>query len=372
MPRCLNLHKSINRLWQFIIILALVCASFSGAEAQVTNLYVKVGDTTGPSGQLNSVITVFATNFEDTISAFTLWMRFNRPDIAKFQTNLDTVVDTTYWTCLVGEYPDCDSAVSWVDSLHGPNWDFTLVDTVEAQVGNIDTVGTKIGGWDYVVSRNIDSDGNDIRLTAIANQPGGSFIPGVPPWSPGDTLPLFRLYADILPIEDTVEDRTATLEIITGNKQFFVFSRPDGTAIGYYGQEYNDSNMYRCTMPVGESCLEWTKVSLPPYDSVAYFLDTMAVLDTIEVVVDDGSITVTNGLCGNTSGDPNGDIDISDLTHLVNFLFLNGPAPEPLSVGNMNCDSEGGIDISDLTTLINFLFLGGAAPCSAGTTYGPC
>ena len=98
----------------------------------------------------------------------------------------------------------------------------------------------------------------------------------------------------------------------------------------------------------------------------------MAVLDTIEVVVEDGSITVTTGICGNTSGDANGDIDISDLTYLVNYLFLDGPTPDPPSVGNINCDPAGGIDISDLTTLVNYLFLSGPAPCSAGVAFGPC
>ena len=59
-----------------------------------------------------------------------------------------------------------------------------------------------------------------------------------------------------------------------------------------------------------------------------------------------------------------GEIDISDLTGLVNFLFLSGPPPQPVEeAGNVNC--EGGVDISDLSYLVNFLFLEGpSVPCN--------
>ena len=53
-----------------------------------------------------------------------------------------------------------------------------------------------------------------------------------------------------------------------------------------------------------------------------------------------------------------GDLDISDLTWLVNYLFMSGPDPlgEP-GAANYNCDPDGVIDISDLTRLVNRLFV---------------
>jgi outer membrane protein assembly factor BamB/6-phosphogluconolactonase (cycloisomerase 2 family) len=62
-------------------------------------------------------------------------------------------------------------------------------------------------------------------------------------------------------------------------------------------------------------------------------------------------------------GDCNGDrvIDISDVVFLINFLFINGPAPVPLPVGDVNCD--GVVDVSDVVYLINYLFINGPAPC---------
>lgn len=65
-------------------------------------------------------------------------------------------------------------------------------------------------------------------------------------------------------------------------------------------------------------------------------------------------------------GDVNfsGEIDVSDLTALVNFLFVTGVPPEPIEEsGNVNC--VGTVDISDLTYLVNFLFLYGPdVPCN--------
>lgn len=56
-------------------------------------------------------------------------------------------------------------------------------------------------------------------------------------------------------------------------------------------------------------------------------------------------------------GDCNGDqtVDISDLTALVNYLFVTFVEPASLDAANTDC--AGGIDISDLTKLVNNLFV---------------
>jgi hypothetical protein len=61
-------------------------------------------------------------------------------------------------------------------------------------------------------------------------------------------------------------------------------------------------------------------------------------------------------------GDANGDgvIDISDVVYLLNYLFINGPAPVPLAAGDATCD--GVVDASDLVYLLNYLFAHGPAP----------
>lgn len=84
------------------------------------------------------------------------------------------------------------------------------------------------------------------------------------------------------------------------------------------------------------------------------------------------SFTVNAGCCngdglrGNVDGvsGSGGDMDISDLTYLVAYLFSGGPEPPCIDEGNVDGSggSGGPIDISDLTYLVEYLFAGGPAP----------
>ncbi|MCB2230193.1 hypothetical protein KQH82_05720 [bacterium] len=349
-----------------LILLVAVVVLFSAVPTvEAQTLFVRVGDTTGAGGQLNSVVTVYMENYQDTVGAFTLWIRFARSDIAKFQTDIDTVVDTTYWHCITGTWPDCDSAVTWIETLHGPTPDYFLVDTVAALIGNIDTAGTLISGWEFVDTRNINGDGNDIRVTALANtQDIPGYTPGIPPVSGGGSRVLFRLQADLLECDPDSVFKDSPIEVIDLAKQWFVFSRPNGTAIGYLPDTIPDSNMYRCTSYDGDECIEWLRVSLPPYDSVEYFNSVVSVLDTANVFVQDGSLLVLCKQCGNVNGDGAGEVDLSDLIYLVNYLFLGGPPPPTMINADVNCGTPGEVDLSDLIYLVNYLFLGGPTPCA--------
>jgi len=61
-------------------------------------------------------------------------------------------------------------------------------------------------------------------------------------------------------------------------------------------------------------------------------------------------------------GDANGDgqINIGDVVFLINYLFIGGQAPQPLSAGDPNGDCV--VDIADVVYLINYLFAGGPTP----------
>ena len=63
------------------------------------------------------------------------------------------------------------------------------------------------------------------------------------------------------------------------------------------------------------------------------------------------------GNTGNTDGDPDDIIDISDLTFLIDHLFINFPPLDCPEEGNVDGDADGLIDISDLTLLIDHLFI---------------
>ena len=57
-----------------------------------------------------------------------------------------------------------------------------------------------------------------------------------------------------------------------------------------------------------------------------------------------------------------GQIDIADVVYLLNYLYVGGPAPEPLYLGDVNCDES--LDGGDVVYLINYLFEGGPQPCT--------
>jgi hypothetical protein len=66
------------------------------------------------------------------------------------------------------------------------------------------------------------------------------------------------------------------------------------------------------------------------------------------------------GITGNVNGDQFDQIDISDLTYLVAYLFQGGPPPPCQEEVDMN--GSGQVDVSDLTYLVEYLFLGGPPP----------
>ncbi len=62
------------------------------------------------------------------------------------------------------------------------------------------------------------------------------------------------------------------------------------------------------------------------------------------------------------AGDANGDklVDLTDVLHLISYLFKNGPAPNPLAAGDPSADCI--VDITDILHLINYLYKGGPSP----------
>lgn len=80
---------------------------------------------------------------------------------------------------------------------------------------------------------------------------------------------------------------------------------------------------------------------------------------TYGVVVTSSAV---NSCCFGTRGNVNnvGNITVSDLTYLVQYLFNSGQAPVCTDEANVN--GVGGISVADLTYLVQFLFNGGAQP----------
>ncbi len=63
-------------------------------------------------------------------------------------------------------------------------------------------------------------------------------------------------------------------------------------------------------------------------------------------------------LCGDVNGD---DLtNILDVTFLINFLYFDGPEPQPYEAGDIN--SNGVINILDVTHIIAYIYRDGSAP----------
>jgi len=81
----------------------------------------------------------------------------------------------------------------------------------------------------------------------------------------------------------------------------------------------------------------------------------------VEAAIDDFSITVFE--CESfIYGDANGDLEINvaDAVYVINYVFKEGPAPEPMEAGDANCDGE--CNVGDAVYLINYVFNEGPEP----------
>ncbi len=64
-------------------------------------------------------------------------------------------------------------------------------------------------------------------------------------------------------------------------------------------------------------------------------------------------------ICGDADGSES--VNISDAVLITNYIFISGPAPDPMEAGDTNCDAV--VNISDAVKIINYIFIGGDAPC---------
>lgn len=92
-------------------------------------------------------------------------------------------------------------------------------------------------------------------------------------------------------------------------------------------------------------------------DRVSLF-DSTYYVDFVKAAVATISILGDPFLFGDASGD--GLIDLGDMVYLVNYLYRDGPAPEPSRAGDASCD--GMVDLGDVIYLANYLFKGGPPP----------
>lgn len=101
-------------------------------------------------------------------------------------------------------------------------------------------------------------------------------------------------------------------------------------------------------------------ISLLPYD--AYSLEFRVPPGAYVPEYSSGAITVASASCcvgatGNVNNDPQGDINLTDLTELVNHLFVTFAPLGCPAAANTTGDAACDLNLSDLTKLVNKLFV---------------
>ncbi len=349
-----------------LVSVALITTLFAAfpTQAQFYDLEVKVGDTVGVSGQLNSVISVYMTNYADTVAGFNLWLMLEHPNICEFQTDTVTIYDTTFWECEEWDGDVCIDSVDVTDTVHSdPEYPYDwFIDTVyDAAVGNHEVSGTLIENWEFVDSRVIGGAPYNLRLAGLANESPPPYTPGIG-YPQYGALPLIKILADIYDIPDTASDRDVKIYIQYDNLDFFSFSDEHGDAIGVITDTVVDSNCFECLQWVGESCLYWNMISCDPIEDVdsIWCCDTILSgrLDTSIVKIRHGTLTVLSGTCGDVNC--NQQINLLDITYIIMFLYKGGP--EPCNMWAADVNSSGGINLLDITYMIAYLYKGGPPP----------
>ena len=73
---------------------------------------------------------------------------------------------------------------------------------------------------------------------------------------------------------------------------------------------------------------------------------------------DDGIGDACDYVCGDANGD--GGVNLADASFIVNYIFYDGPTPDPIEAGDANGD--GGLNMADAGYIINYIFYDGPDP----------
>ncbi len=224
-------------------------------------------------------------------------------------------------------YPNGDTA--WVRRYDGPgngdDWAWAI--TVDG-FGNVYVTGQSIGigtSWDYATIK-YDSSGNELWVQRY-NGPGNDED---------------RAYSIAL---DSCGNTYVTGYSWSGTDHDYATIKYDSSGNELWVIRYNglgNGDDWACAIAVDDSNNVY--VTGRTYDSGTSW--------------DYATIKYFQALRGDVTRD--GVIDIGDVVYLINYLYKNGAAPDPLVVGDCNCDEV--VDLGDVVFLINYLFKGGTAP----------
>ena len=293
-----SISRKVSGVLGLTLAVTLVLSAVPSVQAQIPDITVDVAEVFAIPGATAIEVPIYLSNTVDSISGYNLWIQLDRPDLVRFRTVVDTIIDTTYWICDVPDGENClDSTKTHKDDV----WDFLHVDTTEVYKAHssIDSAGTLCSGWDMVDASSISGVGTDVNIAGMVlpDPENPDEYNGIPSGQQGGVL--IKLVLDVLPtIPDWETDRKVTMMIQTDFKDHFGFSRPNGTSIGWTTQDVEDYSCWDCIQwgppPYEDVCMMYNEISYisPEFcDSVGVEIIQQPILDTVKVKIFDGSLT---------------------------------------------------------------------------------
>lgn len=296
-------------VYSFVVVIAFlllgICLTCRDAFAD-TNAYeliIELDTVYAAEGQVHVQLPVMLTSSVDSIAGFSLLLQVDRPGVCSLRTTPVTAGTLTEdWPVMVGNDP---------------------------------------GGSGYVV-----------KYTGVSILLPDSIANPIPPQT--TAAPLFIVELDIFDPVAAFEEGVQIL-IATAPVDQFNFSDPQGHSLGTVWQQFETTECWHCDVWADTVCLNWTRVSTPPCDSTFTYPDSSVAIDTSLVHVGQGRVDVVDWLCGDFDG--NQALNLTDLTLMVNFVFLEGSPPWFEGIVDLNNPCTSGINLTDLTLLVNHLFV---------------
>jgi hypothetical protein len=297
-----SMYPSKTYLLLFVLFCLVMSASVAQAQPEVE---IEIGQAAGLPGDLSFDLNVYLRNYVDTIAGFELWFIMDRPGVAGFVTK-------------------------------------------------IDTVGTLVSNWDYLDCRSVSVGGLDSKVTGMCDATPPFTKRGIPPQD-GRT-PLISLQVFIPDPPDPYTD--SVFVHLVPVLENFGLATPDGRSVGITTCVQYDTTYLNCTRWQDSVCLAWEEVPGPPSDTFALMPYDVFCVDTVEAIhLVRGFVRVGDSLCGDIDGTLDGLVSMSDLTRLIDQLFISLTPVRWPALGNVDGSPDGLITMSDLTSMIDHLFI---------------
>jgi len=358
---------SINNAKNRLVVLAIWIAGELGTGNVASGPVAKIYFTTGSSWDSTSYVPV------DTV----VW-----PPIQSLEfTNASTGVAFTpaFVKGCLGKEPivptikvnSPNGGENWrVGSLHDITW------SSQNFTGNVKIeYSTNAGStWTTIISSTVD-DG--VHPWAIPNTPttqGRVKVSGAATGTPSDISDA-NFTISTAPVITVPGMQTVLCDtLICDTLRFEVYATDGDPADILTITKYGVGDFYTVPHPTPDTgFLTWVPVPADTGTGVGIYIDTFIVDDgtgladtgMVMIKVKPRAVVPPSGKEGDVNGD--GKINVTDVIFLVNFLFKNGPEPNPPPAGDINADCV--TTVSDIVYLINYLYKGGAAPkirCNPG------